>query len=130
MLIGSLSKTTGLSRDTIRFYEREGLISTPVRRDNNYKEYPEDTPRHLRFIKQLQARGFTLSEIRSFLSDSHSGSMTCGEVGQRFREKVVRIDEQIATLQAERERLTQSFSACADSTPRSICKPVRAKELG
>lgn len=70
MLIGELSAKTGLSRDTIRFYEKQGLIkvSRGQRRDNNYKEYPEEVVDRLLTVKRLKGLGFTLNESGDLLA--------------------------------------------------------------
>ena len=69
MLIGEISKKTELSRDTIRFYEKRGLIKveSSVSEFNNYKEYTEDTLRRLLLIKKTKRFGFTLNEISELL---------------------------------------------------------------
>jgi len=69
MLIGELSKRTGFSHDTIRFYEKKGLIETNKkdRRGNNYKEYPETVYNKLVLIKTVKELGFTLNEIDEFI---------------------------------------------------------------
>ena len=129
MLIGELADATGLSRDTIRFYEKEGLLESAGRRDNNYKEYPESAIDQLRFIKALQDRAFTLSEIRELLALSHEGAATCGDVGARIRAKVQQIDTQIEALRAMKERLSTGFECCGGNSAEDTCTPVAEMRL-
>jgi DNA-binding transcriptional MerR regulator len=124
MLIGELAESTGLSRDTIRYYEKEGLLNVAERRDNNYKEYAETAADQLRFIKALQDRGFTLGEIRELLAVSAEGPVTCGDVGARIREKVGAIDAQIAALEAMKARLQGSFECCRGNSQGDVCTPI------
>lgn len=130
MLIGELAESTGLSRDTIRYYEKEGLLNVAERRDNNYKEYPETASDQLRFIKALQDRGFTLGEIRELLAVSAEGAVKCGDVGARIREKVSEIDAQIAALEAMKARLQGSFGCCRGNSQDDVCAPIAEMRMG
>jgi len=91
MLIGQLSEACGLSRDTIRFYEKQGLISVgrKERRFNNYKEYTEQTLKILLSIKRLKGFGFTLNEIGELLDMLGANTATCGNVSNKIDEKVL-----------------------------------------
>lgn len=129
MLIGELAETTGLSRDTIRYYEKEGLLESAGRRDNNYKEYPETAADQLRFIKALQDRGFTLGEIRDLIALSADRPVTCGDVGARIRAKIAQIDAKIDSLQAMKSRLQTGFESCKGNGPHDTCTPVAEMRL-
>lgn len=125
MLIGELSERSGLSRDTIRYYEKRGLVNPPHRKENNYKEYPEDTIPILLFIKQLQGRGFTLSEVQRFLSRTNQKALTCSQAQIVVQHKLDQIDRKIAALQASRERLVSSFSLCESKSSDGVCTPFQ-----
>lgn len=120
MLIGELSKKTGLSRDTIRFYEKQGLISIgrKERRFNNYKEYSEETLQNLLAIKRIKNFGFTLNETADFLALIASNAASCDNVSQKMLEKVKLIDEKIAALQELRNSMLNGVNNCL-----SCCLP-------
>ena len=68
MLIGEVIEQCGVTRDTMRHYEAQGLIEIPARRDNNYKEYSPDTVKRVNFIRDMQGVGFTLRQTRELLA--------------------------------------------------------------
>jgi len=114
MLIGELSKRTGLSHDTIRFYEKKGLIGVnkKERRDNNYKEYPESVYEKLVLIKIVKELGFTLNEIDDFIKAWGDEDASCSNLTHRLTDKIGGVDQQIALLQLIRTKLTQSLERC------------------
>ncbi len=114
MLIGELSKRTGFSHDTIRFYEKKGLIEVnrKERRDNNYKEYPEAIYEKLVLIKTVKELGFTLNEIDEFIQAWGDHDASCSNLTSHLTEKINRVDEQIKLLQQIRSKLTQSLERC------------------
>lgn len=117
MLIGELSKRTGLSHDTIRFYEKKGLIGVTrkERRDNNYKEYPESVYDRLVLIKTIKTLGFTLNEIDEFIRSWGQESASCDHLQHHLSDKILRVDEQIRLLQAIRNNLTNSLEQCVSN---------------
>lgn len=120
MLIGELSEKTGFSRDTIRFYEKQGLISVgrKERRENNYKEYSPETYRRLLTIKVIKGFGFTLNETAEFLELIKSNQASCDNVAQKAEEKVKLIEQKIRELQDLKDVLIHSVSSC-----QSCCQP-------
>lgn len=114
MLIGELSKRTGFSHDTIRFYEKKGLISVDrkERRDNNYKEYPEIVFEKLVLIKTVKELGFTLHEIDDFIKAWGDEDASCSNLTHHLTDKIKRVDKQIELLQLIRKKLTQSLETC------------------
>ena len=124
MLIGEVVKESGFTRDTIRYYESRGLIEEPVRRENNYKEYGQNTLKRLAFIKDMQGVGFTLRETREFLELFDGGNATCENTGPLFRSRLTQIDEKIAQLKRMRSTLRESFEACAGNSPDDACIAV------
>lgn len=106
MLIGDITRRTGVPRDTIRYYERLGLIELDARprRGNNYKEYAADTVERLGQIARLKELGFTLNDIRELLSVL-AGSDPCADLPARIDEKVRGIDDRIRLLATYRTRL-------------------------
>ena len=116
MLIGELARRTELSRDTIRYYEREGLIAVgkQERQANNYKAYSDATLRRLLAVKSLKGFGFTLREIQEMLDWWEADLFNCPEGKAQVQEKIGVIDEKIAQLQAVRARLVQTIADCPD----------------
>ena len=114
MLIGELSKRTGFSHDTIRFYEKKGLIDVnkKERRENNYKEYPETVFERLVLIKTVKELGFTLNEIDEFISAWGEESASCSNLTNHLTDKINRVDEQIKLLQAIKSKLNTSLEKC------------------
>jgi len=114
MLIGELSKKTKLSRHTIRFYEKMGLIDTPesARRENNYKEYNEETLRQIEAIRQIKAQGFTLKEAKGILYLLKTDTLDV-ERGRRYIQHKIRlIDRQIENLNQAKNSLQEAFENC------------------
>lgn len=118
MLIGELSKRTGLSRDTIRFYEKKGLIrlSGGERAKNNYKDYPESVFDRLTLIKTIKALGFTLHEIDQFMKEWGETSASCNSLQYHLLDKMDRIDRQIKLLLSVKERLVISLEKCSSNS--------------
>jgi MerR family copper efflux transcriptional regulator len=114
MLIGELSKRTGFSHDTIRFYEKKGLINVnkKERRVNNYKEYPEQVFEQLVLIKTVKELGFTLNEIDEFIRAWSEESASCENLTNHLTDKIKRVDEQIELLQKIKSKLNGSLEKC------------------
>lgn len=99
MLIGELAQKTGLSRDTIRFYEKIGLIAPSQRNGGNgYKEYDETIVERLTLITQAKALGFTLNEIKQEVTAWQDGQLSQEEKIQLFEQKIEQINTKIQQL--------------------------------
>lgn len=109
MLIGQLSKLTGFSRDTIRYYEKIGLIELPRRRrtDNNYKDYPEDVVHRLRAIRKYKELGFTLEEIRELLVLASIQVLDVSKLIKVVELKITGMDAEIERLHEARTQLAR-----------------------
>jgi MerR family copper efflux transcriptional regulator len=107
MLISELSKASGFSKDTIRFYEKIGLIelSKHARRDNNYKDYPEGVLQTLKSIRHLKDLGFTLEEIREIIVRRQMNALDNVTTFKIIEQKIIHLDTQIDKLQLYRYRL-------------------------
>jgi MerR family copper efflux transcriptional regulator len=114
MLIGELVERTGLTKDTIRFYEKKGLITLDrkSRRENNYKEYPEHVLEKLMLIRKLKDMGFTLNEIDTFLELWREEDASCNNLKFTLENKINLINEQMQRLNALKTRLTDSLTKC------------------
>lgn len=80
MRIGKLAESTGIKPETIRFYEREGLLPAPARAANNYRVYGAQHRRRLCFLARLRSLGFRLNEVRELLSLIDQGDYSCGDI--------------------------------------------------
>lgn len=109
MHIGTLAEQTGLSRDTLRFYERRGLIRS-TRSANSYRMYAPETVQLLGFIRTAQRLGFTLGEIGERLPALSNCSMPAREIDVLLAEKVMAIDRKIEELTTLRKDLLEMMS--------------------
>lgn len=113
MTIGKVARQTGVSVETIRFYERKGLIVQPPKStDSAFRSYPAETINRLRFIRQAQRLGFALQEIAELLALRADPSADCAEVRERAQEKLQDVDRKIDQLAIIRRALQQLISAC------------------
>lgn len=123
MLIGEIVNKTGLSKDTVRFYEKQGLIKIgrKERRENNYKEYSEDNLTRLFTIKRLKGFGFTLNEISDVLDMIEVNEATCHNMKDKIEDKVSLIDQKIKELIEIRSLLLKGDSKCqVGCTPENL----------
>lgn len=110
LLIGELSRRTGVSSPTIRYYEQIGLLARPNRSTTGYRRYSDTTIDELRFIRKAQALGFSLDEIRQILTLSRSGTTPCDRVLSLARQHLAALDERVRQLQEFRARLANAVS--------------------
>ncbi len=123
LTIGALARAAGVNVETIRYYQRVGLITEPPRPATGYRTYPPDTIDRIRFIKRAQKLGFRLREIRELLE---LGEASCHDVQQRAQQKREQIDRQIADLQALRETLDRLIQTCNERGESRSCPIVES----
>ncbi len=121
MLIGELSKRTGFTRDAIRFYEKQGLITLKrrERRVNNYKEYSEVVLRRLLLFKKIKSYGFTLNEAAEIIALLDANLASCDVISKTASDKIMIIDKKIQELKALKSLLKSSIENCKSG----CCKP-------
>ncbi|MGH7691551.1 MAG: MerR family transcriptional regulator [Candidatus Dormibacteria bacterium] len=107
----------GVNVQTLRYYERRGLLPEPARRPSGYRAYDPDAVRTVRFVKRAQHLGFTLGEIDVLLDLAAGGPDSCDAVRALATEKVTQLDEKILSLAAMRESLAKLVESC--QLPRS-----------
>jgi MerR family transcriptional regulator, copper efflux regulator len=112
MLISELAKKSGLPIDTIRFYEKKGLIDAELiqRRDNNYREYAEDSLERLKLIQQAKRLGFTLIEIQEWIKDFESDQLTIEQKQSILGRKLEQIEERINELKEMKSYLSEKLA--------------------
>lgn len=119
--IGQVAKHAGVGVETIRFYERRGLIGQPQRRPSGYRQYRPDVIRRLRFVQRAKELGFSLREVAELLALRAARGRTCGDVKARALAKVADIDAKIASLQGMRGALLRLTEACGGQGPIREC---------
>jgi len=111
--IGALATACGVSRDTIRFYEREGLLPKARRTASRYRVFGEDDVARLHFIRRSQAIGLTLDDIRGLLRQHELQTPDeCRRVAALLRERIAGLDEKLAELKAFRKLLAEYLARC------------------
>jgi DNA-binding transcriptional MerR regulator len=112
MKIGDVARRCGVSVDTVRFYERRGVLPAPVRRASGYRQYTEATIERIRFARSLQGLGFTLDEVADVLRRVDAGIASCEGEQPRFEAVLARIDERIGELRSIRADLAATLRRC------------------
>lgn len=130
MTIGVVAKRAEVGVETVRFYERKGLIVQPPRQHSGYRQYPQDTPDRVRFIKRAKELGFSLKEIRELLELRITPGATCDRVRRHAEAKIADIEERIRSLQRMKQALDGLAAACAGNGPVSDCPILDALETG
>ena len=115
MTIGKLAAASRVNVETVRFYEREGLIEQP-KKQKNFRYYGEDYVNRIRFIKRSQELGFTLSETRELLDLSIKDQTTCSDILNKTQTKITEIESKIKDLQKIRHSLSELSKCCDDSS--------------
>src|SRR5205814_4292325 len=115
MRVGEVAARAGVNVETIRYYERRGLLPAPERAPSGHRRYDEETVRFLRAIKEAQEVGFTLAEIAEHLRASHSSGSPSEALRVRMAEKIDEIDTRIAGLLRMREELARVVGCACDS---------------
>jgi MerR family mercuric resistance operon transcriptional regulator len=123
--IGQLAQRAGVGVETVRFYEREGLISEPPRRPSGYRDYPLETVARIVFIRRAKELGFTLKEIHELLELRVRPRRNCSQVKQSADAKITDIDGKIAALRRMRRALKDLTKACEKRTLTTEC-PILA----
>ena len=120
--IGEFAKRAGVGVETVRFYERQGLLKEPPRRTSGHREYSATEVTRLAFIRRAKELGFSLAEIKELLSLRADRKAQCGQVRKRTEAKLADIDEKIRTLRRMRRALTKLNAACdREEVPTSEC---------
>ena len=125
---GQVAKHANVNIETIRYYERRGLIPEPPRRESGYRQYPHDTVDRIRFIKRAQELGFALKEIQELLSLRLDPSTPAIEIRNKTEAKVRDIEEKIETLQKMKQALLHLIHQCDGHGTVNDCPIIAALE--
>ncbi|HMM57285.1 MAG TPA: MerR family DNA-binding protein [Rudaea sp.] len=126
MTIGGAARRVGVGIDTIRYYEREGLLPAPRRRISGYRDYDAGAIERLRFIRRAKALGFTLDEIRELLALSADRERGVRGVKMRAEARLAEVERRIRELQGVRRGLKQLIAACPGHGKLDACPILRA----
>lgn len=126
LTIGQLAKRAEVNIQTVRYYERRGLIPEPPRRESGYRQYPQSAVVRIQFIKHAKELGFSLKEVAELLSLRVAPDTSCGDVKRRAVAKIAEVEEKIRTLQRMKNALRELASACKGQGPTSEC-PILEK---
>ena len=119
MRIGQVSKQTGVSIDAIRFYERNGLLDAPTRSQGGFRLYSPDDPSALQFIRSLQTLGFSLNEVREFISLRTNDLRACSAVQKMLDGKLRDIHAKRIALARLEDELKTALTKCNAQLKRS-----------
>lgn len=112
MKIGELSRATGTNIETIRYYERIGLLPAPDRTAANYRSYSDTHRARLQFVRHSRDLGFTIEEVRSLLDLSDDPTRECGAADRIATAHLEQVEEKIAQLTSLRNELTRIVGRC------------------
>lgn len=128
LTIGKVAHSAGLAIDTVRYYEREGLLEKPARSASGYRHYRPDAIARLRFIRQAKELGFSLNEIKELLSLRVAPGKSCADVKARAEAKIADVEQRIAQLDRMKRALAKLATACSGRGPTSECPILDALE--
>ena len=125
LTIGEVAKHAHVRIETLRYYERMGLVAPPPRNGANYRLYPEETVRRVQFIKRAQELGFSPREITELLALRATPETPCADIRTRALDKITAIEEKIRELRAMKHALTQLVAECSGQGEITDC-PILA----
>jgi MerR family transcriptional regulator, copper efflux regulator len=121
LTISRLARLGGVNLETIRYYERQGLLPKPPRTAAGYRIFPSETTRRLQFIKRAQELGFSLSEIRELLALRMKPGTKREDIRARAEAKIADIEQKILTLEAMKKTLRKMTNRCEGCGPLAEC---------
>ncbi len=120
LTIGKVAKRSNVGIETIRFYERNGLIPEPPRRPSGYREYPESVVDQIKFIRRAKELGFTLKEIKELMTIKVECHSTPEDIRKKTRGKIKDIEDKIQTLTQMKKILMKLTKSCENKNPDSL----------
>lgn len=126
LTIVEAARRAGVGIDTVRFYERRGLLKPPARRASGYRQYTPDIVDRLRFIRRAKALGFSLKEIAELLELRSAPGSTCADVRRQAQIKAADVEAKITDLRRIFRALIQLTNKCSGQGPISHCPILEA----
>ena len=130
LTIGALAQAAEVGIETIRFYERKGLVPEPPRTPAGYRQYPGDTVDRVKFIRRAQGLGFALREISELLDLRVDEVAACGPVEAQAREKLEQVASKIEALRQMETALRRLVEACEAREPTGACPILEEPRSG
>ncbi len=130
--IGDVSKRSGIGIEALRFYEKSGLLDKPARTDSGYRVYGPEILERLAFIKQAQALGFSLDEIKRIIEDARTGRSPCDEVREIVSGRLEELDERMREMRRYRKELAETLEEWnkVGRAPGHICGLIEGSHVG
>jgi len=123
---GEVARAAGVNVETLRYYERRGILKEPRRRPSGYREYPSDTVQVVRFIKRAQELGFRLDVIEELLALRDNDARACAEVRRAAVDKLDEIEAKLRALRAMKRALGKLVASCDENAPARVCPILEA----
>lgn len=124
--VGQLARMAKVNVETVRYYERRGLIPETARSESGYRRYSQNVVTRIKFVKRAKELGFSLNEISELLSLQTGPDADCGDVKKRSEVKLADIEAKIRDLEKMRDVLSELVATCAGRGPTSECPILRA----
>ena len=121
MTISQAARLAGVGVETVRFYEREGLLDQPARPDSGYRDYPADVVKRIQFIQRAKTLGFSLKEIADLFALRVAPRSTCADVKQRALSKIDDVERKIEDLVRMKRALMKVVGQCRGVGPLGDC---------
>lgn len=128
LTVSRLAHAAKVGIPTLRFYDRSGLLPKPVRSASNYRLYPSESVRRIRFIRRAQQLGFSLSEVKELLNLRLSDRTSCAHVRKRAEAKIADIQERIRSLKRMGQALTKLAAGCKHRRSKQPCPILEYRE--
>jgi len=125
LTIGEVEKQANVRIETLRYYERTGLVASPPRSESNYRLYPQETVRRVQFIKRAQELGFSLREITELLALRATPETPCVDIRRRALDKITTVEEKIQALHSMKYALAKLVEECSGRGEITAC-PILA----
>lgn len=126
--IGQVAKAAGVNVQTIRYYERRGLVPAPRRSASGYRQYTDEAVARLRFVRRAQDAGFSLKEIRELLSLRVREATACEAVERKARGKIAVVEQKIEELRRMNRTLERLAASCARGEATAECPILETLE--
>lgn len=127
--IGEVASQTGITVETVRFYEKKKLIDAPLRSESGYRQYPQETVKRIRFILRAKEVGFTLKDIAELLELRREPGTSCTDIKVRASRKIEEVDKKIEDLGKIREALAGMIMKCSGNGALSECPILEELDL-
>jgi MerR family copper efflux transcriptional regulator len=128
LTIGQVAHDAGVAVDTVRFYERQGLIPEPPRKRSGYRQYPAETVPRIRFIRRAKDLGFTLEEVAELLALRATSGRSCADVRAHASATIGRIEEKLRALEKMKSALSRLVATCTGRGSTRECPILESLE--